>query len=137
MEMPRWRKLTYTLLQQISEKELPENLPATIIQQYRFISRFAAYNNIHFPLSDEMYNQAVRRLKFEELFFAQLRLGIRRSARHRFSQGWVFDKVGDLFNTFYNNYLPFALTGAQKRVLKEIRKDTGSGSKANESSVAR
>jgi ATP-dependent DNA helicase RecG len=124
-------KLTYTLLQQISEKELPENLPASIIQQYRFISRFAAFNNIHFPLSDEMYNHAVRRLKFEELFFAQLRLALRKSERHRFSQGWIFDKVGDLFNTFYNNYLPFALTGAQKRVLKEIRKDTGSGRQMN------
>jgi len=124
-------KLTYALLQQINEKDLPENLPAAIIQQYHFISRFAAYNNIHFPLSDEMYNQSVRRLKFEELFFAQLRLGLRRSERHRFSQGWVFDKVGNLFNTFYNNYLPFQLTNAQKKVLKEIRKDVGSGRQMN------
>jgi ATP-dependent DNA helicase RecG len=124
-------KLTYTLLQQLSEKDFPENLSASIVNKYHFISRFAAYNNIHFPTSEETYNQAVRRLKFEELFFAQLRLGIRRSARHRFSQGWVFDKVGDLFNTFYNTYLPFQLTNAQKRVLKEIRKDTGSGRQMN------
>jgi ATP-dependent DNA helicase RecG len=124
-------KLTYVLLQQLTEKELPENLPATIIQQFRFVSRYAAYNNIHFPSSEEDFNQAMRRLKFEELFFAQLRLGLIRGARHRFSKGWLFDKVGELFNTFYNNYLPFQLTNAQKRVLKEIRKDTGSNRQMN------
>ncbi|MEP7107420.1 MAG: ATP-dependent DNA helicase RecG [Ferruginibacter sp.] len=124
-------KLTYALLQLISQKDFPENLPGTIIKQYRFISRWDAYCNIHFPLSDEMFTHAVRRLKFEELFFAQLRLGMIRSTRHRFSHGWVFDKVGDLFNTFYSNYLLFQLTNAQKRVLKEIRRDTGSGKQMN------
>jgi len=124
-------KLTYALLQMITDKDLPEDLPASMIQQFHFISRYQAYHNIHFPTSDEMNTQAIRRLKFEELFFAQLRLGLIRSARHRFSKGWVFDKVGDFFNTFYNNYLPFELTGAQKRVLKEIRKDTGSNRQMN------
>ncbi len=124
-------KLTYTLLQMITEKEISENLPSSTIKQFHFISRYNAYHNIHFPTSDEMNTQAIRRLKFEELFFAQLRLGLIRSARHRFSKGWVFDKVGDFFNTFYNNYLPFELTGAQKRVLKEIRKDTGSNRQMN------
>ena len=120
-------KFTYALLQVITEKDLPENLPESIILKYKFISRFEAYRHIHFPASEKHYLHAVRRLKFEELFFAQLRLGLIKSARHRFSKGWVFDKVGNLFNTFYNNYLPFQLTGAQKRVLKEIRKDAGSG----------
>jgi len=124
-------KLTYALLQLITAKDLPENLPEAIVKQYRFVSRFDAFCNIHFPASDELYTHALRRLKFEELFFAQIRLGIIRGERHRFSTGWVFDKVGDLFNTFYNNYLPFELTGAQKRVLKEIRKDTGSGRQMN------
>lgn len=124
-------KLAYALLQQISHKDLPENLPADIIQKFRFISRWDAYCNIHFPASDELYTHAVRRLKFEELFFAQLRLGSLRNSRHRFSKGWVFDTVGDLFNTFYNQYLPFELTNAQKRVLKEIRKDIGSGKQMN------
>ena len=124
-------KLTYALLQMLSPKDLPENLPETIIKQYRFISRWDACCHIHFPASEEMYTHAVRRIKFEELFFAQLRLGIRRSERHRFSHGFSFDKVAELFNTFYKNYLPFELTNAQKRVLKEIRKDMGSGRQMN------
>jgi ATP-dependent DNA helicase RecG len=124
-------KLTFTLLQQLTAKELPENLPDAIIKQYRFISRIEAINNIHFPASEELYKQALRRLKFEELFIAQIRLALLRSERHRFSKGIIFEKVGDLFNTFYNKHLPFALTNAQKRVLKEIRKDTGSGRQMN------
>lgn len=124
-------KLTYALLQLLTPKDLPENLPEALIKQYRFISRWDAVCHIHFPASEEMYNHAVRRIKFEELFFAQVRLGIRRSERHRFSHGFGFNKVGDLFNTFYNNFLPFELTGAQKRVLKEIRKDVGSGRQMN------
>ncbi len=124
-------KLTYALLQLLSAKDLPENLPEAIIKQYRFISRWDAACHIHFPSSEEMYNHAVRRIKFEELFFAQLRLGIRRSERHRFSKGFAFEKVREHFNTFYNTYLPFELTNAQKRVLKEIRKDVGSGRQMN------
>ncbi|MBS1510017.1 MAG: ATP-dependent DNA helicase RecG [Bacteroidetes bacterium] len=124
-------KFTYALLQLISEKDLPENLPPALIKQYKFISRFEAYRHIHFPASEQHYLHALRRLKFEEFFFAQLRLGLIKSARHRFSKGQVFDKVGHLFNTFYTNHLPFELTGAQKRVLKEIRKDTGSGKQMN------
>lgn len=124
-------KLTYALLQLLSAKDLPENLPEPIIKQYRFISRWEAVCHIHFPSSEEMYNHAVRRIKFEELFFAQVRLGIRRSERHRFSRGFSFEKVGDHFTAFYNNYLPFELTNAQKRVLKEIRKDVGSGRQMN------
>ncbi len=124
-------KFTYQLLQLLSEKDLPENLPETVIKKYKFISRFEAYKHIHFPTSEQHFAHAVRRIKFEELFYAQLRFGLIKSARHRFSKGLIFDKVGELFNTFYNNYLPFELTGAQKRVLKEIRKDTGSGKQMN------
>ena len=93
--------------------------------------RFEAFQHIHFPATEQQYQLALRRLKFEELFFAQLRMNILKLERHRFSRGNIFDKVGDLFNTFYNNYLPFTLTEAQKRVLKEIRKDTGSGRQMN------
>jgi len=124
-------KLTYALLQILAEKDLPENLPEPVIKQYKFISRFNAYRQIHFPASDKHYQHAVRRLKFEELFFAQLRLGLIKSTRHRFSKGLVFDKVGELFNSFYKSYLPFELTNAQKRVLKEIRKDAGSSKQMN------
>ena len=124
-------KLTFALFQLLSQKDFPENLPDGLLKQYRFISRWESICNIHFPASEEMYIHALRRLKFEELFFAQLRLTMLRSSRHRFSHGWVFDKVGDLFNTFYNNYLPFELTGAQKRVLKEIRRDASTGRQMN------
>ena len=124
-------KLTYGLLQLLSEKDLPENLPEPIITKYKFISHFNACRQIHFPQTEKHYQHAVRRLKFEELFFAQLRLGLIKSRRHRHSKGLVFDKVGELFNNFYNQYLPFELTVAQKKVLKEIRKDTGSGKQMN------
>ncbi len=73
----------------------------------------------------------MRRLKFEELFIAQLRLGLVKLQRHRFSKGVVFDKVGEMFNDFYNHYLPFELTNAQKKVIKEIRQDTASGRQMN------
>lgn len=124
-------KLTYALLQILTEKDLPENLPAYIIKQYKFISRFQAYRQIHFPASEKHYQHAVRRLKFEELFFAQIRLGLIKTTRHRYSKGLIFEQVGDLFNTFFNSYLPFELTNAQKKVLKEIRKDAGSGKQMN------
>jgi ATP-dependent DNA helicase RecG len=124
-------KLTWQLLQLIKETDVPENLPDTLIKQYRFISRYDAMRFIHFPPTEKHYDHAVRRIKFEELFFAQLRMSLIKSSRHRFSKGQVFDKVGEYFNDFYNNHLPFVLTNAQKRVLKEIRKDTGSGKQMN------
>ena len=124
-------KLTYHLLQLISEKDVPENLPQSILTKYKFISRYDAYRHIHFPVTEKHFLHAVRRLKFEELFFAQLRLGLIKSTRHRFSKGQSFEKVGNLFTTFYEKHLPFALTNAQKRVLKEIRKDVGSGKQMN------
>ncbi len=124
-------KLTFNLFSILNEKELPENLPAGMVKQFRFISRYKAYKQIHFPANPDEYNAAVRRLKFEELFLAQLRMGLVRARRHNFSKGLMFDKVGELFNTFYNNHLPFVLTNSQKKVLREIRKDTGSRRQMN------
>jgi ATP-dependent DNA helicase RecG len=124
-------KLTWQLLQLVKETDVPENLPQDIIAQYRFISRYDAYRFIHFPPSEKHYEHAVRRIKFEELFFAQLRMNLVKVNRHRFSRGLSFTTVGDFFNSFYNQYLPFPLTNAQKRVLKEIRRDTGSGKQMN------
>jgi ATP-dependent DNA helicase RecG len=124
-------KLTGELLKKVTEKELPENLPETIIKKYKLISRLQAYKHIHFPATPKHYTHAVRRLKFEEFFWAQLRINLVKIERHRFSKGWVFDKVGERFHDFFNHHLPFELTGAQKRVLKEIRKDTGSGRQMN------
>ncbi|RZM19155.1 MAG: DEAD/DEAH box helicase, partial [Pedobacter sp.] len=124
-------KFTREMIGKLREKDLPENLPVSVVQQFRLVSRFTAYNAIHFPATEQLYQQAMRRLKFEEFFFAQLRMNLVKLARHRFSRGHVFNKVGDFFNDFYSQYLPFELTNAQKRVLKEIRKDTGSGKQMN------
>ena len=124
-------KLTQALLGIVKDKDLPENLPASILKKLNLIPRCNAYRQIHFPQTTADYDAAVRRLKFEELFFAQLRMQMLLSNRHRFSKGVVFDKVGELFNTFYTEHLPFELTNAQKRVLKEIRTDTGRGKQMN------
>ena len=124
-------KLTETLMTLLQEKDIPENLPVTILSQLNLIGRFNAYRQIHFPQTIAQYDEAVKRLKFEELFIVQLRMNILRANRHRYSKGVVFDKVGDLFNEFFKNHLPFTLTGAQKRVIKEIRTDTARGRQMN------
>jgi ATP-dependent DNA helicase RecG len=124
-------KLTYQLFSMIKPADIPENLPAGIIADYKLMNRYEAYSNIHFPVSDKAYKAALRRLKFEEFFVAQVRLNLVRISRHQSSRGVIFEKVGEFFNTFYNKYLPFELTGAQKRVLKEIRTDTARGRQMN------
>ena len=124
-------KLVQALFSIVEEKDVPENLPDYILQKAKFVSRYQAYQWMHFPPGLEQYNQALRRFKFEEFFITQVRLAVVRSQRHRYSRGVVFDKVGDLFNTFYHKYLPFELTGAQKRVIKEIRADTAKGHQMN------
>jgi ATP-dependent DNA helicase RecG len=124
-------KLTQTLLGLLQEKDIPENLPAVILQQLKLVPKFRAYRQVHFPESKGAYDEAVKRLKFEELFIAKLRMNLLLSHRHRFSKGVVFDTVGKLFNDFYSNHLPFSLTGAQKRVIREIRSDTAKGRQMN------
>lgn len=124
-------KLTAALLPLIHPYNIPENIPATILQRLKLMNKYDAYCNIHFPASQNLYEQALYRLKFEELFVAQVRLNLIRLQRHKASKGVVFEKVGENFNTFYNNYLPFQLTNAQKRVLKEIRQDTARGKQMN------
>jgi len=124
-------KLTQLLMGMVHEKDVPENLPESILNKLKLINRFKAYRQIHFPQNADEFNEAVNRIKFEELFLSQLRMNMLRSHRHRFSKGVVFEKVGDLFNTFYEKHLPFQLTGAQKRVVKEIRNDTAKGKQMN------
>ncbi len=124
-------KLTFQLLSQLKEIDVPESLPDILLNELKLTNRFEAYKNIHFPQSQNDYDQALRRLKFEELFIAQIRLNLTKIQRHKSSQGVVFEKVGDLFNEFYTKHLPFDLTGAQKRVLKEIRTDTAKGHQMN------
>ena len=104
---------------------IPENLSDEIIEKYSFISRNKAYNYIHFPPTVELLEKAKLRLKFEELFFIQISVIKIRLERHDKIKGHVFSKVGRYFNDFFSNYLPFELTGAQKRVVKEIRYDMG------------
>jgi ATP-dependent DNA helicase RecG len=124
-------KLTHTLLTLLREKDLRENIPDAIVKKLSLVSRYKAFHDIHFPSSQKALEQAMMRVKFEEFFIAQVRLGLIRSERHRFSKGVVFKQVGELFNRFYSENLPFELTGAQKRVLKEIRKDCGTGKQMN------
>lgn len=124
-------KLTLALMAMISQKDIPENIPNPILKKLILIPRFDAYTLIHFPKKQQDYETAVQRLKFEEFFIAQVRLGLIRLNRHKHSKGVVFEKVGEYFNTFYTKYLPFELTGAQKRVIKEIRADTARGKQMN------
>ncbi|MEO6188737.1 MAG: ATP-dependent DNA helicase RecG [Ginsengibacter sp.] len=124
-------RLTATLFQMINEKDLPENLPAGLLSKYKLLSRYQAICNVHFPTSTEDHIAAVKRIKFEELFLAQLRMGLVRMQRHKYSKGFLFKNVGSYFNEFFSNHMPFELTGAQKRVIKEIRKDIGSGKQMN------
>jgi ATP-dependent DNA helicase RecG len=124
-------KLTKNLLEQMSPQEIQENIPQPVLQQYRLMERSKAFFKIHLPAGEEDAQQARRRLKFEELFLAQIRICRLKIRRQQASHGFLFNQVGDAFNTFYNEHLPFTLTGAQKRVLKEIRQDTVTGRQMN------
>ncbi|MDP2068835.1 MAG: ATP-dependent DNA helicase RecG [Lutibacter sp.] len=108
-----------------------ETLSADVIEKLKLISKNEALLNIHFPRNQELLTKAQNRLKFEEFFFIQLQLLRKKLIRKSKFKGYPFLKVGDYFNNFYNNNLPFELTNAQKRVLKEIRKDMGSNAQMN------
>ena len=124
-------KLTQALIPILKPTDIEENIPTNILQKLNLQNRFDAYCNIHFPKNQADYDKAINRLKFEEFFITQIRLNLIRLQRHKVSHGLVFEKVGDYFNNFYNNHLPFELTNAQKRVLKEIRQDTAKGHQMN------
>jgi ATP-dependent DNA helicase RecG len=124
------QKLVATLLDQCA-KDIHENLPQYIINKYRLIDKATAYRNIHFPDDAAALNEAQNRLKFEELFLLQLRLLKSKMHRTLKFKGNIFSTVGTIFNDFYEHKLPFALTNAQKRVLKEIRQDTQRGVQMN------
>ena len=118
------------LLQQIFE-QIQESLSAELIVSQELIGKKEALLNIHFPTSPEMLEKAQYRLKFEELFFIQLQLVRKKLIRKNKIKGYVFAKVGEVFNEFYSKYLPFNLTNAQKTVLKEIRNDVASNAHMN------
>jgi ATP-dependent DNA helicase RecG len=123
-------KLINNLLVLLKGK-IKETLPDYLLIKYKLISLETALFNIHYPQSAELQKKAVERLKFEELFYLQLNILQKRSYRIQKSKGYIFSKVGDFLNLFYEKNLPFELTNAQKRVLKEIRKDIGSGKQMN------
>ncbi len=124
------QKMVYNLWESL-QGPLDETLPQEIIQAAKVIGLTDAIRNIHFPDSVEALRKAEYRLKFEELFYLQLQILRYTKLRNRKLGGIRFDRIGDNFNNFYHKALPFALTNAQKRVLREIRADVGSGKQMN------
>lgn len=110
---------------------IPETLPQTVTERYHLIPLRDALENIHFPKSVDLLNKAKLRLKFEELFLIQLNILRIANGRKAQQKGFVFSRIGEFFNRFYSDVLPFPLTGAQKRVMHEIRADLGSGRQMN------
>lgn len=123
-------KLTRTLLEQYLKYPPDELLPEYILKSEQLIGIREALSNIHFPKSDAHLQAAKHRLKFQEFLAAQLKIQMLKLSHQKYA-GWVFQHVGEHFNNFYNNLLPFPLTNAQKRVIKEIRKDTLTGYQMN------
>ena len=124
------QKMVYTLLAGI-QAPLPETLPAPVIAHMQLMGITDALRNIHFPISVGHLRRAEMRLKFEELFYLQLHILRYTRLRNQKLGGFRFDHIGDYFNNFYHHILPFELTQAQKRVIKEIRADMGSGRQMN------
>ena len=124
-------RYTRYLIDNLDEKELFEILPQPITDKYKLINRFEAYKQIHYPDSEAHLQHAIRRLKFEELFIDQIKLLRVKQYRHSTSIGFILKNIEHHFTNFFNNHLPFQLTEAQKRVLKEIRKDVLSGRQMN------
>ncbi len=125
------RRISRTLLEQLPVEAVPENLPDYIREKLGSPTRYEAIQAIHFPRNSAELEAASNRLKFEELFFLQLRLLQIRNGRSNKFKGQVFDQVGAYFNQFYKDVLPFELTNAQKRVIKEIRQDLRGGIQMN------
>jgi ATP-dependent DNA helicase RecG len=125
------RRLLATLISQLKKEDVPETLPSYLIAQHSLHDKFEAIKQVHFPSGNNQLALARYRLKFEELFYLQLKLLKQKTVRSAMERGFVFSKVGDYLNNFYKEHLPFTLTNAQKRVVKEIRADLGSGKQMN------
>ncbi len=123
-------KLINNLLININHK-IEETLPGYLVKKLNLPTLEEALYNIHFPQNNEMLRKATYRLKFEELFFIQMNILKLKNSRKKAFKGFIFSKVGDYLNDFYREKLDFELTGAQKRVIREIRKDLGSGEQMN------
>lgn len=124
-------RLTKTLVTRIPDGAIPETLPPNMTKRLHLIPREEAFRKIHYPRSLDDVQRAQTRLKFEELFYVQLNILRYASERKKKYKGYVFSKVGPIFNNFFNHNLPFELTGAQKRVMHEIRDDMRTGEQMN------
>ncbi len=124
-------KLVKVLLEGMQPQDIPEILPPTIVQQYRFISRYEAMKNIHFPADNQSLDRALKRLKFEEFFTIQVKLLGLKNHRQTQRGGYILEKIDHYFDKYYKSYLRFELTEAQKRVVKEIRRDVLTGKQMN------
>lgn len=124
------QKIQQSLLPYL-QSGVPETLPAYVLKKYALMNLTEALINIHFPKNTNALNKARQRLKFEELFYVQLNILQQTKWREQNLRGFTMKRIGHFFHTFYNNHLPFELTGAQKRVLKEIHEDIGSGKQMN------
>ena len=125
------RRITQEIISRLKPIDIPETLPEYLLRKFRLISKYEAIKAIHFPIDQIQLETARNRLAFEELFDMQLRMLFRMTTRKKALMGFNFEKVGQHFNNYFKNELPFELTGAQKRVLKEIRKDTRNGTQMN------
>ncbi|WOI24041.1 ATP-dependent DNA helicase RecG [Nonlabens ulvanivorans] len=127
-------KMLVRMMQQLFsevQNSFTETLSEQIRSQHQLVDKNTAMYNAHFPKSAALLQQSIYRLKFEELFFIQMELLLQNRIRKTRIKGYAFEKVGEYFNDFYSNHLPFELTGAQKRVVKEIRADMGTGAHMN------
>ena len=128
------QKVIQNLMAHLIEKGGPlfsETLPSYLLEKYKLMSKNQALKEVHFPLSQNSLSKAQARLKFEELFYIQIQLILKNFQRKSKIKGYVFPFIGDAFKSFFDLHLPFELTIAQKRVVKEIRRDLGSGRQMN------
>lgn len=124
------QKIIFPVIKKL-EAGVPDTLPVYVLQRYKLMNLTESLINIHFPKDSKSLSRARQRLKFEELFYIQLNILFQTNWRDKHFKGFIFRKVGDYFNTFFKDYLPFELTNAQKKVIKEIRADTKSGKQMN------
>jgi ATP-dependent DNA helicase RecG len=125
------QKFSRQLLEQAGERDIPEYLPEGVLSRQKLMKRIDALRNIHFPMTEALLGEAQFRIKFDELFQIQLRVMKLKNNRSNTVRGFLLEKIDHFFDRFYKERMPFELTNAQKRVLKEIRKDTLSGKQMN------
>ena len=125
------RKILQVIFERLTPSDFPENLPNHLVHGLKLCSRLEALQWVHFPASDQQRNLAQNRIKFEEFFWLQVELLFTKQVKRQQLKGATFEIIGPYFKDFYDRHLPFSLTNAQKRVIREIRADMGSGAQMN------